>query len=165
MYSLVNTGTKEELVVAANMTPTAAYWGGSQSTVWNTVNGSSTNWLNGLAGTDTNQIPGSTTDVYFTATSATRYTSTTLGQDFTIAGLFFTGTSTSDASGPITIGGGTHTLTIMGDGISMATGAAPTTIVDAVKLVRQPELEPGQRHDLDRQRHRLREHEWHRAYG
>ena len=136
-YMLRDTGTSEELIVGTAGTPSAAYWGGAIDGNWNTLSGSSTNWLNGPAGTDTNQIPGSTTDVYLTANS-TSTNSTSLGQDFTINSLTFTGSGTANTAGSsIASGsGGPYTLTLdaaagayaAGTGITVLSGSGPNSI-------------------------------------
>ena len=117
------------------LTPTNAYWSGAKNSVWNTdiEPGDSTNWTTApTGGVDTNQVPGAITDVYFTANSASNL-STTLGQDFSIKGLFFTGTGTAAGSGSVTIGGA-NTLTIGADGITSQVGTAADTISSKVAL-------------------------------
>ena len=94
---------------ATDATPATAYWIGDQSSVWSTNTAGDTNWATTAAGTtDTNAVPGSGSDVYFTANSASNLTNT-LGQDFTINSLNFTGTGTS-ATSSVTISGNTLTL-------------------------------------------------------
>ena len=129
--------TAENLVVqAAVATPSAAYWGGSQSTAWNTLNNpnttANTNWLTAATGgTDTNQIPGATTDVYETANGGTT-AAQTLGQNFTINSLTFNSLNTSGT----TISPDGLTLTIaaaagaypVGMGILVASGSGANTI-------------------------------------
>jgi autotransporter-associated beta strand protein len=114
---------------------TNAYWDGAQNSVWNTDigPGNSTNWATApTGGVDTNQLPGATTDVYFTANSANNI-DTTLGSDFSIQGLIFTGTGTTAGSSSVTIGG-TNTLTIGADGISVQAGSAAQTLSSNVAL-------------------------------
>ena len=91
-----------------------AYWTGSQGTVWNTVNGASTNFdLDAALTTDRSRGLNDSTanqyliypDVYFS--SNTSALNTTLGADTTIRSLNFT----SGATGPVSIGAG-NTLTI-----------------------------------------------------
>ncbi|HEY5314075.1 MAG TPA: autotransporter-associated beta strand repeat-containing protein, partial [Pirellulales bacterium] len=142
-YSLLDTGTKEELIVTSNAAPTAAYWSGAIDGNWNTLSGISTNWVNGPAGSDTNQLPGSTSDIYLTANSASNL-STALGQDFTINSLTFTGTGTANTAGfSIASGsGGPYTLTLdaasgaytAGTGITILAGAGSDTISANVAL-------------------------------
>ena len=127
-----STTTDEVLTITANA-PTAAYWGGAEGDgVWKTQN-PGTNWLNGPAGSDTYQLPGATTTVYFTANTAAGPTTTTLGQDFSIAGLQFTGSGTAAGSSSYTIGSA-NTLTIGVGGITLASTAAAQTISTAVTL-------------------------------
>ena len=91
-----------------------AYWTGSQSNVWNTVNGSSTNFdMDAGLTTDRGRALNDATanqylvypDVYFSSNTAAL--NTTLGADTTIRSLNFT----SGATGSVTIGAG-NTLTI-----------------------------------------------------
>ena len=114
---------------------TKTYWDGAQNSVWNTDigPGNSTNWATDpTGGVDSNQLPGATTDVYFTANSANNI-DTTLGSGFSIQGLIFTGTGTTAGSSSVTIGG-TNTLTIGADGISVQAGSASQTISSNVTL-------------------------------
>jgi autotransporter-associated beta strand protein len=128
-------GFAGQFIFGPVLTPTNAYWSGAQNSVWNTdiEPGDSTNWTTAPSGgVDTNQVPGAITDVYFTANSATNI-STTLGRDFAIKGLFFTGAGTAAGSGSVTIGG-TNTLTIGTDGITAQAGTAAHTISSKVAL-------------------------------
>ncbi len=150
-YTLVaNANGKEEDVVVTQSsasTPVAAYWGGAQGDgIWNTLIGTSTNWLTAATGgTDTQAVPGSVTDVFETANSATSLVQT-LGANFTINSLTFTGTGTANAAG-VTITGGAYGLTInaaasqiggagysAGTGIVVQTGAGADTINAAITL-------------------------------
>ena len=90
---------------ATEVAPANAYWKGTTNGNWNHYNAGATNWVNGPTGTETNALPASTSNVYFTADSASNL-STTLGQNFTINSLNFTGTGTS-ATSAVTIGGST----------------------------------------------------------
>jgi len=92
----------------------AAYWTGSQDGVWNTVNGSASNWAMDTARAYDRQKSlndsaaityGIYPDVFFN--SNTGAVTTTLGVDTTIRSLNFT----KDATGSVTIGAG-NTLTI-----------------------------------------------------
>jgi fibronectin-binding autotransporter adhesin len=121
--------------------PTGAYWKGGQGSVWSTNNAGATNWVDGPAGVETNQVPGATSNVFFTANSASNFASTTLGADFTINSLTFTGTGTS-ATSAVGIGGG-NLLTInatnangntAGNGITVQTGSGNHTISSNVAL-------------------------------
>ena len=139
-FSLQTTATAEQLVVATVVDPNAAYWGGSQNGSWNTLTGTNaTNWVNGAAGTDTNQVPTSTTNVFMTADSATNL-STTLGTNFTINSLNFTGTGTA-ATGSVTVAGNTLTLNatsangnVAGSGLTVESGSGAHTISSNVVL-------------------------------
>jgi autotransporter-associated beta strand protein len=133
-YTLNITATAEQLVVANVSTPTTAYWTGAQGSAWNTINGAGnlTNWATDATGVvDTNQVPGATTDVFFTTSGAANFV-TTLGQDFSVNSLNFTGTATPAASNGITIGG--NTLTIGAGGVTVAGGSAAHLIQSNVVL-------------------------------
>lgn len=86
--------------------PASVYWTGDQSGSWSTLNGSNSNWATSLNGTtDTAALPGSTTDVFFSATGAINLT-TTLDANFTVKSLTVNNT--------ISIGG-SRTLSVTGD--------------------------------------------------
>lgn len=109
------------------------YWNGDQSTNWNTNNTGNTNWLNAPAGTDPGSLPFLMDNVFFTANSAANQT-TTLGQDFSINSLTFTGTGTSNTTGS-SIAGNTLTLNASaGQGITVQTGSGANTISSNVVL-------------------------------
>jgi len=124
------------------ITPAIAYWTGSLSGTWNTLASGSANFTSDAAGTlNTGTTPGSVTNVKFTANSAGNL-NTVLGQDFTINSLEFTGSSSTAATTPVTIGG-SNTLTIMaggtngntaGSGIVVDAGSAAHTISSKVAL-------------------------------
>ena len=108
-YSLQTTSTAEQLVLMANAAPSNAYWVGgvgAVGTAWNSfaAGSNNTNFLNAPAGANTLQLPGSTTNVFFTATSASNLT-TTLGQSFAINSLSFTGTGSTAGTSAVAIGG------------------------------------------------------------
>jgi len=97
-----------------SLTYGAAYWTGNQGGVWNTVNGTSSNWAVDRARTQDRQKSlndaatityGIYPDVYFNTNTGPL--STTLGADTIIRSLNFT----KDATGSVTIGAG-NTLTI-----------------------------------------------------
>jgi fibronectin-binding autotransporter adhesin len=127
-------------VVQTVFNPNDAFWGGAIDGSWNTVDGSNaSNWLNGPAGTDTLQKPSATTNVYLSATSAGNLT-TTLGEDFAINSLNFTGTGTA-ATGVVTISGNTLTLNatsangnVAGTGLTVASGSGAHTLASNVAL-------------------------------
>jgi len=86
--------------------PSSAFWTGNQDGNWSTKNGVNTNWATSLNGTtDTQAVPGSTTDVFFSATGAINL-ATTLDASFTIKSLTVNDT--------ISIGG-SNTLSVTGD--------------------------------------------------
>ena len=130
-----SSSTIESLIVTSNVIPPIAYWTGSQDTFWNSfgISQVNTNFSTDAAGTtNPNQLPGSITDVFFTANSAANL-STTLGLDFSIKSLTFTGTGTTAASSSVTIGGA-NTLTLGTGGITVQTGSAAHTISSNVAL-------------------------------
>ena len=141
--SLSGTGGTEVLTVAtggAAAAPNTAYWQGAQADgKWNTQTvGFTTNWAtSALGNVDTFALPASTTNVIFTANSATNLI-TTLEQNFTINSLTFTGGGTANSAGAtIASGTGTNSLTInaaalngnaAGNGISVSATAGADTI-------------------------------------
>jgi fibronectin-binding autotransporter adhesin len=145
-FSLSQTGsglsaTAENLVItAAATTPANAFWGGAQGSAWNTFNNpnttASTNWLSGRTGSDTNQLPGSTTNVYVAADSAANFT-ITLGQNFTVNSLSFTGTGTAAAANAVTIAAG-NTLTLNATSGFTDAQSTPVAYPAGTGLVIQP---------------------------
>ncbi|HKD35150.1 MAG TPA: hypothetical protein VKB78_00075, partial [Pirellulales bacterium] len=138
--SLANTGTVENLIVSLGGPP-VAYWSGKQNSVWNALTPApgGTNWLNAPAGSDAGELPSSGTNVYFTANTAANLT-TTLGQDFTINSLTFTGAGTS-ATKSVTISGNTLTINASasngntaGSGIVVESGSSAHTIASNIVL-------------------------------
>jgi autotransporter-associated beta strand protein len=114
-----------------------AYWKGGTSASWSYQDGTShfTNFATDAAGSgDTFAIPDSITTVHLTANSAGNL-STTLDGNFTIAGLIFSGTGTSNSAGSsIATGSGTYTLTINSGGITVNAGSGANTISTLVAL-------------------------------
>ncbi len=109
-----------------------AYWHGTTDGIWTTDNlaTGATNWRTTLTGpADTHIPPGNTTDVFFTAATGATHLSTTLGTDFSIKGLTFTGAATT----PVSIGG-PGTLTLGVDGLTVQSGSSAHTINTAVTL-------------------------------
>ena len=107
------------------------YWTGLQDGNWNTGGGgtAATNWSTSPNSvSDPEVLPASTDDVYFTCNPAANLT-TTLGQAFSIQGLTFTGNATT----PVTIGG-SSTLTIGSDGVTIQYGSAAHVINAKVAL-------------------------------
>ena len=119
---------------ATDAAPATAYWTGDQSSIWSTNNAGDTNWATSAAGTtDTHAAPGAISDVFFTANSASNLTNT-LGQDFTINSLTFTGTGTSATAG-VTISGNTLTINAAsGTGITVDSGSGFDTINSDIVL-------------------------------
>ena len=110
----------------------AFYWTGSQGNgSWNSFSGgnaNNSNWsLSASGAPDAQAAPGVLNDVNFSATGASNL-STTLGQNQSIKGIIFTTTG-----GAVTIGG-TNTLTLGVDGITIQAGAANPTITAKVAL-------------------------------
>jgi fibronectin-binding autotransporter adhesin len=144
--SLVDSTATSEVVSVTNaliQPPNTAYWSGSHNGLWNAlIGGNTTNWATDATGsTDTQQLPGPLTNVFFTVTSGALNLSNSLGQDFSINSLNFTGTGTS-ATNSVTIAG-SNTLTInaaaangnaAGSGITVAAGSGAHTISSNVVL-------------------------------
>jgi autotransporter-associated beta strand protein len=140
VYSLIaptSTSTSLQLVVSASTTGGDAYWNGA-GTVWNTTSGStSANFYTTAGGTALAGLPGSTTNVYFTGNSAAANFSTTLGQNFAINSLNFTGTGTPAATNAITIGGA-NTLTLNATAGFTDSQGTPVSYPAGTGLVVQP---------------------------
>jgi fibronectin-binding autotransporter adhesin len=148
VLSLTDSTATSEVLTITNSTippPTIAYWTGKQSSLWGTFTGVSTintNWATDATGAaDTQQLPGPLTNVFFTVTSGALNLSNSLGQDFSINSLNFTGAGTS-ATNPVTISGN-NALTInaaavngntAGSGITVAAGSGAHTIASNVIL-------------------------------
>ncbi len=113
--NLLTSATADQIQVASSTPATpATYWRGGLSSNWNTGGGgSATNFTSDAAGTSTlTLVPNASSDVYLTANSAANLGGgLTLGQNFTINSLTFTGTGTTAAGTAITINAG-NTLTI-----------------------------------------------------
>jgi hypothetical protein len=127
--SLNNTGTALQLLETANAAPTAAYWNGTVSAVWNTFTGGSannSNWIDGPDGNDTHALPTAGTNVVMTSDSATNLT-TTLGQNFEINSLTF---GSGAAAGSAISIGGSNTLTIDATSANGNTAAVGITTLD-----------------------------------
>jgi len=126
-FTLNSTAAAEQLIVAANPTPSAAYWSGATGlntwTAGSIATGTS-NWVSAASGgSDTLQIPAATTDVFLTGNGISTPVSTTLGTDFPIKSL----TATAAATGLVTVGGA-NTLTIGSGGITLANGSGGLAI-------------------------------------
>jgi autotransporter-associated beta strand protein len=131
---LVVTGNEVELVTSGAPSPGTAYWTGSQGSTWKTTNAVVANFSTDAAGaTSVGAYPGSTTDVYFAATSATNL-SNSLGQNFDIKGLtFLAQDASSNIIGAVNITDSSSSLTLEGDGIADSNNNGvtlnPTTLI------------------------------------
>jgi len=141
--SLNVTDTEVQLISTVAAAATNAYWGGAQGTVWNLYTGgnaNNTSWLDAPAGTDIHAPIEGTTNVFMTANAATNL-ATTLGQDYEINSLTFTGTGTVGTAA-VSVGG-TNTLKInatsangntAGVGIMKLAGSGISTVSAPVVL-------------------------------
>jgi autotransporter-associated beta strand protein len=147
--NITTTSSNVNLTETPNSAPTNAFWKGGIDGNWNTFSGvNNTNWITTVSGsTDTNQIPLSATNVFMTANSAATVGTITLGQNFNVNSLSFTGGSTSAASNNFTLAGNTLTLSagsgfsdqtatsyVAGIGLVVQSGSAAHTINSAVAL-------------------------------
>ena len=133
-YALSTTSTAGQLTVGTTVaTGTTAYWNGSQSGAWNNV---PSNWSMAADGATAATPPGTNTDVFFGTTSAVTNSSTTLGQDFTVKSLTFTGTGTSGATATTIAGSGLLTLQPPSgsNGVTVQAGSAAHVISSKVAL-------------------------------
>ncbi len=129
--TLSNTASEILLNVAlANVSSTSkAYWTGSESSQWNTINGGKTNFAENANGTGaTDILPDATTDVYFTASGNANPTST-LNQNFSVRSLNFT----ADATTAQTIGG-RNLLTIGSGGLTVEAASGNHTVSSQIAL-------------------------------
>ncbi len=129
--TLSNTSTELQLNVAlANVSSNGkAYWTGSESSQWNTINAGKTNFVENADGTGaTNILPDASTDVYFTASSNANPTST-LNQNFSVRSLNFT----ADATTAQTIGG-RNLLTIGSGGLTVDAASGSHTVSSQVGI-------------------------------
>ena len=143
-FSLANSTSTAEILTVSNtaVAPVNAYWSGGIDNNWNSQNGVTfnTNFVATASGTgNTFALPGATTNVFFTANSASNFSPANLNQAFTINSLNFTGAGTSATNGVIIASGtgGPNALTILatgaggnaaGSGITVAAGAGADTI-------------------------------------
>lgn len=121
-YTAAVDGNNYVLTVGGTATPFTAYWRGDISAVWSdSISAPNSNWAtDGNGTTDTAQLPGATTEVFFSAASATN-TDTTLGANLSIYSLTFENGNASV--------GGANTLSILtttGYGIRVLPTAAAT---------------------------------------
>ena len=141
-----STPTSEILnVFTGSAFPVNAYWNGSQSSNWTTLNGGTmpaSNWSTDHTGaTDTNEIPGTETNVFFTIDSGAQHLNTTLGENYMINSLNFTGGATVPLASSVTISGFNITIVAgplngntAGSGITVASGSGAHTIASNVIL-------------------------------
>ena len=127
-FTLNSTAAAEQLIVAANPTPSVAYWSGATGlntwTAGSIATGTS-NWVSAASGGgDTMQIPAATTDVFLTGSGISTPVTTTLGGNFSVKSL----TATAAATGLVTVGGA-NTLTTGAGGITVANGSGGLTLV------------------------------------
>ena len=113
----------------------SCYWTGGISGSWKTNNpDSSVNFSSDAAGSyNVFALPDSASTVTLTANTASNLT-TTLDQNFTIAGLVFSGTGTTNTSGTSIAPGTTGTLTINSGGITVQSGSGTNSITAPVAL-------------------------------
>ena len=127
--------TNEILTVVASGGAAGFYYTGSQSNNLSTNNSGLTNFATDHTGaTNTGVLPGATSDVFFTADTASNL-NTVLGGDLTYNSVTFTGTGTAATAG-VTIGGA-NTLTLAaagGLGIEVQAGSGADTISANVAL-------------------------------
>jgi len=119
-FTLINSDVQEQLNLAVSTG--TFYWNGGADNAWNGafVDGVS-NWTRNQAGDDyIFGTPGSLCDVIFSSTNAINK-DTVLGADFAVNSLTFADT------GAVSINGA-NSLTVMGGGITMNSGAAQATI-------------------------------------
>lgn len=129
--TLSNTASEILLNVAlANVSSTSkAYWTGTESSQWNTINGGKTNFVENADGTGaTDILPDAATDVYFAASTSANPT-TTLNQNFSVRSLNFT----ADATSAQTIGG-RNLLTIGSGGLTVDAASGNHTVSSQIAL-------------------------------
>jgi len=131
-----STDTSVILSFEAGATILPFYWQGSIDGSWKSQNSGTldTNFTNEPAGaTNTLALPSSVSNVFMTASSASNLT-TTLDQAFTINGLTFVGTGSSNTAGSSIGAGSGGTLQINGGGITVNAGSGANTISAPVTL-------------------------------
>jgi autotransporter-associated beta strand protein len=112
------------------------YWQGSIDASWKSQNSGTlnTNFTSEATGaTNTFELPSSVSDVFMVANSAGNL-NTTLDQAFTINGLTFTGTGSSNTAGSSIGAGSGGTLQINNGGITVNAGSGANTISAPVTL-------------------------------
>ena len=139
-----STSTAEILTIGAQTsTLAAAYWDGAQNSTWNTFSNGATNWSSTSGSiAEAGLLPAFNTNVFFTVANppGAGNLTTTLGTDFAINSLNFSGTGTS-ATSPVSISGNNLTINATnaggnttGNGISIAAGNGNVSIASNVVL-------------------------------
>ena len=107
------TATGVNLVTTGATPPASAYWSGLIGANWNSTTGSNANFTTTVAGeTFLNVLPGANTHVFFSNNAASNLTNT-LGENFSILGLTYRGTSGAvGTSGANTLNIGTNGITV-----------------------------------------------------
>lgn len=120
--SLEVTANGVNLVTTGATPPAAAYWSGSIGSAWNSTTGSNANFTTTAAGGSfLNVLPGANTQVFFSNNSASNLTNT-LGENFSILGLTYRGTSGAVSTS------GANTLNIGTGGIIVESGNNGATL-------------------------------------
>ncbi len=110
----------------SGLTADQAYWKGAYGGSWNST-APGYNWTTGTGSTtQVSALPTATTDIFFAANGQAT-SNTTLGQDFSVKSVTFSGNA------PSTTIGGSNTLTI-GTGLSVGAGTASHAINANVQL-------------------------------
>jgi autotransporter-associated beta strand protein len=131
-YSLTVSSTAVQLSTSGQAAPSTAYWtgtvggnGGTLASQWTGNNGTIGNFTTDSAGTmGVTALPAATTNVIFSAAGAGNFTNT-LGQNFSINSLAFTGSNGSNA---VTIAADGNLLTVGAGGVLVQSGAGPVTL-------------------------------------
>jgi autotransporter-associated beta strand protein len=120
-YSLTVSSSAVQLTTTGAAAPSNAYWSGTFGSVWNLNNGTIGNFTTDSAGANfVTALPAAATNVIFSGSNATNFTNT-LGQNFTINSLTFSGSA-------VTIAADGNTLTVGGGGVLVQSGAGPVTL-------------------------------------
>ena len=111
-----------QLVTSGAAAPAAAYWSGSKGPSWTSNASGQGNFTTTAAGgTFVSALPGSSTNVFFSANSATNLTHT-LGGNFAVNSLTFRGTSAGTSIS------GANQLSILDGGITLESGNGGATL-------------------------------------
>ncbi len=144
--ALSSTATALQVSITSATAPTTEYWaGGVFSNQWAVTNGNSSspssNWSTDTAGASvTSLTPGSSTAVFFGATSATAasQTSMTLGADMSIKSLTIDGTTAPADANPISLNNDGFTLTLAaasGSSITVNSGSGAKAVTARNSLI------------------------------